>query len=85
MSKSLNLSGNIILFTESNVDLCDKKEDRNIIKGEHYIAQSDKKIKKIFLTETKKAGLIDICMGSLYISALPCLMTDKLNKDLDKS
>ena len=96
LSKTLNLSGKVVPFTESNVDLCGEMEDGSIIKGEHYITQSDKKIKRVFyekqppvskklLNEIEDAGLIVMSMGSLYTSVLPCLLNDKIRKALDKS
>ena len=96
LGKVLNLSGKILPFTEENIDLCAEMEDKSIIKGEHFITQSDKKIRKVFyekqptvsfklIKEIEDAGLIILSMGSIYTSILPCLLSNKIKNAIDKS
>ena len=92
----LNLCGKVMPFTESNIDLYAEMEDDSIIKGEHYITQSEKKIKRVFykdeptinnklIKEIKNADLIIFSMGSLYTSILPCLLSKKIKDAIDSS
>ena len=96
LGKVLNLRGNVMPVTESNIDLYAVMEDDSIIKGEHFITESDKKIKKVFykdepvinnklLKEIKNADLIIFSMGSLYTSILPCILSDKIKEAIDES
>ena len=96
LGKVLNLSGKIIPFTEDNIDLCAEMEDGEIIKGEHFITQSSKKIKKVFyeeqpyvsnnlIREIDDAEIIVLSMGSIYTSILPCLLSDKVKQAIDRS
>ena len=96
LGKVLNLKGKVMPMTESNISLYAEMMDHSIIKGEHYITQSDKKIKKVFykdkpvinrrlLEEIKKADLIVFSMGSLFTSILPCLLSEKIIEAIDNS
>lgn len=96
LGKVLNLCGNVMPVTESNVTLSAEMMDGTIVDGEHFITLSDKKIKRVFYKETpeindsllreiKDADLIVFSMGSLYTSILPCLLSEEIINKLDKS
>lgn len=96
LGKVLNLRGKVMPITESNISLYAEMTDHSIIKGEHYITQSKKKIKKVFykdkpiinknlLREIKNSDLIVFSMGSLYTSILPCLLSEKIIEAIDNS
>lgn len=96
LGRVLNLNGKILPFTESNITLCAHMQDGSIVKGEHYITKSSKKIKDVFyeeepvvsdklIDEILKADLIVLSMGSLYTSILPCLLSKKVREAIDKS
>lgn len=76
LSKVLNLNGKVMPFTEDVVTLIGEMEDGEIIKGEHFITNSPKKIKRVYydkepkiskslINEIKSADLIVLSMGSL--------------------
>ena len=96
LGKVLNLCGNVMPVTESNITLSAEMMDGSIVNGEHFITTSSKKIKRVFYKETpeindsllkeiKSADLIVFSMGSLYTSILPCLLSKEIINKLDKS
>ena len=96
LGKVLNLCGNVMPVTESNITLSAEMMDGSIVNGEHFITASSKKIKRVFYKETpeindsllkeiKSADLIVFSMGSLYTSILPCLLSKEIINKLDKS
>ncbi len=96
LGKVLNLCGNVMPVTESNITLSAEMIDGSIVDGEHFITASSKKIKRVFYKETpeindnlleeiQSADLIVFSMGSLYTSIIPCLLSKKIINKLDKS
>ncbi len=96
LGKVLNLCGNVMPVTESNITLSAEMMDGSVVDGEHFITTSSKKIKRVFYKETpeindsllkeiKSADLIVFSMGSLYTSILPCLLSKEIINKLDKS
>lgn len=96
LGKVLNLCGNVMPVTESNITLSAEMMDDSVVDGEHFITASSKKIKRVFYKETpeindsllkeiKSADLIVFSMGSLYTSILPCLLSKEIINKLDKS
>lgn len=96
LGKVLNLCGNVMPVTESNITLSAEMIDGSIVDGEHFITASSKKIKRVFYKETpeindnlleeiQSADLIVFSMGSLYTSILPCLLSKEIINKLDKS
>lgn len=96
LGKVLNLCGNVMPVTESNITLSAEMMDGSVVDGEHFITASSKKIKRVFYKETpeindsllkeiKSADLIVFSMGSLYTSILPCLLSKEIMNKLDKS
>ena len=96
LGKVLNLCGNAMPVTESNITLSAEMMDGSIVNVEHFITASSKKIKRVFYKETpeindsllkeiKSADLIVFSMGSLYTSILPCLLSKEIINKLDKS
>lgn len=96
LGKVLNLCGNVMPVTESNITLSAEMIDGSIVDGEHFITASSKKIKRVFYKETpeindnlleeiQSADLIVFSMGSLYTSIIPCLLSKKIIKALDNS
>ena len=96
LGKVLNLCGNVMPVTESNITLSAEMMDGSVVDGEHFITASSKKIKRVFYKETpeindsllkeiKSADLIVFSMGSLYTSILPCLLSKEIINKLYKS
>lgn len=96
LGKVLNLCGNVMPVTESNITLSAEMMDGSVVDGEHFITASSKKIKRVFYKETpeindsllkeiKSADLIVFSMGSLYTSILPCLLSKEIINKLNKS
>jgi len=96
LSKILNLSGKVLPFTEDDISLVGEMEDGTIVKGEHYITECPKKIKRVFyeeepkiskelLSEIKNADLIVLSMGSLYTSVIPTLLSHEIRDAIDTS
>lgn len=96
LGKVLNLCGNVMPVTESNITLSAEMMDGSVVDGEHFITAISKKIKRVFYKETpeindsllkeiKSADLIVFSMGSLYTSILPCLLSKEIINKLDKS
>lgn len=96
LGKVLNLCGNVMPVTESNITLSAEMIDGSIVDGEHFITASSKKIKRVFYKETpeindnlleeiQSADLIVFSMGSLYTSIIPCFLSKKIIKALDNS
>lgn len=96
LSKILNLKGKVLPLTEECVTLMGEMQDGTIIKGEHNITQSNKKIKKVFyqkepkildevIKEILSADLIILSMGSLYTSIIPNLLSKEIINAIDNS
>ena len=52
LGKVLNLCGNVMPVTESNITLSAEMMDGSVVDGEHFITASSKKIKRVFYKET---------------------------------
>ena len=96
LSKVLNLSGKVMPFTEDKVTLIGEMMDGEIVRGEHYITQSPKKIKRVYyekepkiskelLNEILDADIILLSMGSLFTSVIPNLLSKDIRDAIDKS
>ena len=96
LSKVLNLKGKVMPFTEDPVTLVGEMEDGSIVKGEHYITQSPKNIKRVYYEEEPNiskelideiidADLILLSMGSLFTSVIPTLLSKEIKNAIDKS
>lgn len=96
LSKVLNLNGKVMPFTEDVVTLIGEMEDGEIIKGEHFITNSPKKIKRVYydkepkiskslINEIKSADLIVLSMGSLFTSVIPTLLSKDIRDAIDSS
>lgn len=96
ISKVLNLKGKVVPLTEDNVTLVAEMTDGCIVEGEHYITESNKKIKNIYYKESalatpesikaiKEADLIILSIGSLYTSVIPNLLISEIKDAIDKS
>lgn len=95
-SKLLNIKGNILPLTESNVDLIAYTKDGKKIVGEAQITKSKKEKTRIeysdkieintkVLDAVKKADLIIFGCGSLMTSIIPHLINQKLNNAIKAS
>ena len=51
LGKVLNLCGNVMPVTESNITLSAEMMDGSVVDGEHFITASSKKIKRVFYKE----------------------------------
>ena len=96
LSNVLNIKGKVLPLTEDNVDLIGIMEDNSIVKGEHNITQSNKKIKSIrynktpkinpsVIKEIKNADMIILSMGSLFTSIACNLISKDVKKAIDES
>ncbi len=96
LGKVLKIKGKVLPFTLDSPTLIGKMMDGSIVKGEHNITNSDKKIDYVYyekdvdvnpnvLKEVKEADLIILSMGSLYTSIIPDLLNKKLINTIDKS
>ena len=96
LSKVLNLNGKVMPFTEDVVTLIGEMEDGEVIRGEHYITECPKKIKKVYydtepeiseelLNEIASSDIIVLSMGSLFTSVIPTLLSKKVRDAIDKS
>lgn len=96
LSEVLNLSGKVIPFTEDVVTLVGEMMDGEIVKGEHFITQTPKQIKKVYyekepkisdelLHEIKHADIIVLSMGSLFTSVIPTLLSKEIREAIDNS
>ena len=96
LSKVLNLNGKVMPFTEDPVTLIGEMDDGTIVKGEHYITECPKTIKKVYyeseptiskelIDEILAADIILLSMGSLYTSVIPTLLSTKIRNAIDKS
>ena len=96
LSKVLNLNGKVMPFTEDAVTLVGEMNDGTVIKGEHFITECPKKIKKVYyetepeiseelINEILNADIIVLSMGSLFTSVIPTLLSKKIRNAIDKS
>ena len=96
ISRVLNLKGKVIPFSEDNIVLSAIMEDGSIVNGEHYITESQLKIKKVYYEKEPEicdevfdsideSDLIILSMGSLYTSIIPNLLSKKIIEKLDKT
>ena len=96
LSKVLDLNGKVMPFTEDKVTLVGEMEDGSIVKGEHYITECPKKIKRVYyegepniskelIDEILNADIILLSMGSLFTSVIPNLLSKKIKNAFDKS
>ena len=96
VTKILNLKGTVLPLTDDNVTLVGEMEDGSIIKGEHHITLSDKKIKRVFykkqpkvnkevIKRIKEADAIVLSMGSVFTSIIPNLICKKVIEAIDES
>lgn len=100
LSRILNLKGNVIPFTEDNVDLMAEMTDGTVVEGEHNITDAGmidgKTIKKIYYKKKARvnpraiqaindAELIILSMGSVYTSIIPNLLCKDITKAIDAS
>ena len=96
LSKVLDLSGKVMPFTEDAVTLVGEMDDGTIVKGEHYITECPKKIKRVYyesepniskelIDEILHADIILLSMGSLFTSVIPTLLSKKICNAIDKS
>ena len=96
LSKVLNLNGKVMPFTEDKVTLVGEMDDGSIVKGEHFITQSPKKIKRVYyeeepniskelIDEILDADIILLSMGSLFTSVIPTLLSKEIRNAIDKS
>lgn len=94
LGKVLNLKGKVLPITLDSPILVGVMEDGTIVKGEHNITESDKKIKQVYyedkvtvnprvITEINQADLVILSMGSLYTSIVPNLLNEELINTLD--
>ena len=96
LSKVLDLNGKVMPFTEDAVTLIGEMEDGTIVKGEHFITECPKKIKRVYyekepviskelINEIINADIILLSMGSLYTSVIPTLLSKNIRNAIDKS
>lgn len=96
LSKVLDLKGKVMPFTEDAVTLVGEMEDGNVVRGEHNITESPKKIKRVYyekepaiseelIEEILDADIILLSMGSLFTSVIPTLLSKKIRNAIDKS
>ena len=96
LSKILNLNGKVIPFTEDVVTLVGEMNDGSVVRGEHFITETPKKIKRVYydkepniskelLNEIYDADIIVLSMGSLYTSVIPTLLSKKICNAFDES
>ncbi len=96
LSKVLNLNGKVIPFTEDAITLIGEMDDGTIVKGEHFITQTPKKIKRVFyedepriskelIWEIYNSDIIVLSMGSLFTSVIPTLLSREVRDAIDNS
>ena len=96
LSKVLNLNGKVIPFTEDAVTLVGEMEDGSIVRGEHFITQTPKNIKRVYYEEEPKiskeliweiynSDIIVLSMGSLFTSVIPTLLSSEVRNAIDNS
>ncbi|WP_102344913.1 gluconeogenesis factor YvcK family protein [Bacillus sp. Marseille-P3661] len=94
MSKVLNVKGKVLPAANRGIILSAEMEDGSIVTGESKIPDTDKKIKRVYLSpkdveplpetleEIHHADVIIIGPGSLYTSILPNLLVTKIGQEL---
>jgi uncharacterized cofD-like protein len=96
VTKILNLKGTVLPLTDDCVTLMGEMEDDSIVKGEHNITLSDKKIKRVYykkqpkvnkdvIKKIKEADAIVLSMGSVFTSIIPNLICKKVIEAIDES
>ena len=96
LSKVLDLEGKVLPFTEDPVTLVGEMDDGSVVKGEHFITQCPKNIKRVYyeeepaiskelIDEVLNADIILLSMGSLFTSVIPTLLSKKIKSAIDKS
>jgi uncharacterized cofD-like protein len=96
LSKILKLKGKVLPFTLESPVLIGKMQDGTVVRGEHNITESNKKIDYVYyeknvkvnpkvINAIKETDLIILSMGSLYTSIVPDLLNKELIKTIDKS
>ena len=97
LSKVLDIQGQVIPSTLTNVTLCAELEDGIIVRGETNITKSTGKVRRVFLSpptakalpETvraiQEADIVVIGPGSLYTSIMPNLVVKDIAAALRKS
>ena len=96
LNNIFSLRGKVIPFTEDKVVLMSKMDDGSIVKGEHKITKSPKRIKEVFyenepdindelISEIRHADMIVLSMGSLFTSVIPNLLSKEVLDAIDKS
>ena len=94
--KLLDIKGNVLPFTEDNVDLVGITTDGKKLVGEEQITKTNKKIERIeysndvnvnskVIDAVKKADLIIFSSGSLITSIIPHLLNEKFNEVIRNS
>lgn len=92
----LNLKGKVIPLTEDNVVLMGEMEDGKIVRGQHFITEDSRNIKRVFyeknpfvsedaLAAIKGSDAIILSIGSLYTSIIPNLICPEVKKAIDES
>ncbi|MQR94967.1 gluconeogenesis factor YvcK family protein [Fictibacillus phosphorivorans] len=94
LSRVLNVRGQVLPAAKNSIILCAELEDGTIVQGESKIPLSNKKIKRVFLSDEKieplresvkaiqEADLIVIGPGSLYTSILPNLLVNGISNSI---
>ena len=91
-----NIKANIFVSSNNPLTLCAGCKDREIIKCEHIIGESNKKIESLYfeseancnplmLDKIEKADIIVLCPGSLYTSVGAVLCVNKIKESIKKS
>ncbi len=95
IGKVLKIKGKVLPFTLDSPTLIGKMTDGSIIKGEHHITKSNKKVDHVYYEKPVKvnpnvlkaiaeADLIILSMGSLYTSIVPNLLSKELTDAIDQ-
>ncbi len=95
-SEIFQTAGRVLPATLDNVNLCIEYEDGKILKGEHYLDQIVKKIKKVYFDQHVRAygeavktladaDLILLGPGSLYGSLIPNVIISGIRKAITEN